>query len=91
MLSSSRRAKLRALANETETILQVGKGGIAQNLIRQADEALTARELIKGRVLESAGMTAPRSAAVWIADATGMRAGSGDRNAFCTLSRKSEG
>lgn len=70
MINSRHRAKLRALANEMETILQVGKSGVTQNLIRQADEALAARELIKGRVLESAGMSA-REAAVDLANATG--------------------
>jgi RNA-binding protein len=70
MISSSQRAKLRALANEMETILQIGKGGVSPNLIKQADDALSARELIKGRVLESAGMTS-REAAAKLADATG--------------------
>jgi len=37
-----------------ETILQVGKGGIGDALLKQVDDALTARELIKLRVLETA-------------------------------------
>ena len=53
MLTSKQRAKLRGLANPIETILQVGKGGVADPLIKQVDEALTARELIKLRVLET--------------------------------------
>jgi RNA-binding protein len=52
-----------------DTILQVGKGGITQNLIRQADEALTAREIFKGSVLENADLSA-REAAAEIAEAT---------------------
>jgi len=58
MLSSKDRAALRRLANPIETILQIGKGGITENVIRQADEALCARELIKVRVLETAMLTA---------------------------------
>lgn len=53
MLTSKQRAKLRGLANPIETILQVGKGGVAAALVTQVDEALTARELIKLRILET--------------------------------------
>ena len=58
MLTSKQRAYLRSLANSAETILQVGKEGISENLIKQVDDALTARELIKGRVLENSLLTA---------------------------------
>ncbi|MEL4105543.1 YhbY family RNA-binding protein [Oscillospiraceae bacterium WX1] len=58
MINSRQRAYLRGLANPVETILQVGKGGITDNVIKQASDALCARELIKGRVLENSGMTA---------------------------------
>ena len=54
MLNSKQRAQLRALANPIETILQVGKSGVGEQLIKQVDDALTARELIKLRVLETA-------------------------------------
>lgn len=57
-LTSKQRAQLRGMANTIDTILQVGKEGVTDNLIRQADEALEARELIKGRVLENAMLTA---------------------------------
>ena len=60
-LTSKQRAKLRALANTTETIFQIGKGGITDAVVRQTEQALAARELIKLRVLESAFMT-PREA-----------------------------
>ena len=53
-LTSKQRAQLRGLANGLDTILQIGKEGIGDNLVQQANEALEARELIKGRVLESA-------------------------------------
>ena len=54
MLNSRQRAQLRGLANPIETIFQVGKGGVTENLVRQVDDALLARELIKLRVLETA-------------------------------------
>ncbi len=58
MLTSKQRAQLRGLANGIDTILQVGKSGVTDNLITQANDALTARELIKGRVLENSLLTA---------------------------------
>lgn len=70
MLTSKQRAQLRAMANSMETIGQVGKGGINENLIKQVEDALEARELIKLRVLETAFMTA-REACEAICAATG--------------------
>lgn len=52
-LTSKQRAQLRGLANGIDTILQVGKDGLNENLVKQADAALEARELIKGRVLDN--------------------------------------
>lgn len=60
-LTSKQRAQLRGLANGLDTILQIGKDGLGDNLVQQANEALEARELIKCRVLESAMLT-PREA-----------------------------
>lgn len=54
MLTSKQRAHLKSLANGIDTILQVGKGGISEALIKQVDDALTARELVKIKVLENA-------------------------------------
>ena len=54
MLTSKDRASLRKIANSLETILQVGKGGIGEQVIKQANDALEAREIIKGKVLENA-------------------------------------
>lgn len=54
MLTSKDRAALRKIANSLDTILQVGKGGISEQVIKQADDALEAREIIKGKVLENA-------------------------------------
>ncbi len=51
MLTSKQRSRLRSLGNDLEPILTIGKSGISHNTIEQLDEALTARELVKGRVL----------------------------------------
>ena len=69
-LTSKQRAQLRGLANSIDTILQVGKDGIGENLICQADEALEARELIKGRVLDNNIEYDARLAADTLAKAT---------------------
>ncbi|MBP3382026.1 MAG: ribosome assembly RNA-binding protein YhbY [Clostridia bacterium] len=62
-LTSKQRAFLRAQANTLQAVLHVGKGGVADTLIKQADDALTARELIKGKVLETAPVSAKEAAA----------------------------
>ena len=69
-LTSKQRAQLRGLANSIDTILQVGKDGIGENLIKQADDALEARELIKGRVLDNNIEYDARTAAEELAVAT---------------------
>ena len=61
-LTSKQRAQLRGLANGIDTILHVGKDGIGDNLAKQADDALEARELIKGRVLENSLVSAREAA-----------------------------
>lgn len=62
MLHSKQRAYLRGLAVNEETILMVGKGGIEANLTKQAADALLKRELIKGKVLETAPVSAREAA-----------------------------
>lgn len=57
-LTSKQRSQLRALAAAEDTIVQVGKGGITENLIASVNAALKARELIKGRVLENSMLSA---------------------------------
>ena len=54
MITGKQRAYLRSLANSVTAILQIGKNGINDNLIKQVDDALEARELIKVSVLETA-------------------------------------
>ncbi len=70
MLTSKQRATLRGAANGIDTIFQVGKGGIGDELIIQTENALKARELIKMRVLETSEFSA-REAAETLAEATG--------------------
>lgn len=53
MLTGKQKRFLRALGSEMDPIIQVGKGGISENLIIQLDEALEARELVKLRVLKN--------------------------------------
>lgn len=53
MLTSKQRAYLRGIANSIDTILMVGKGSITDQVVKQAEDALYAREIIKGKVLEN--------------------------------------
>ena len=69
-MTGKQRNKLRAMATQLDPIFQVGKGGITEEMCRQLDAALEARELIKARVLENSGYT-PREAAEESASATG--------------------
>ena len=69
MLTSKQRAYLRGLANALEPVLTVGKEGVTENLVTQADGVLEKRELIKGRVLENSLLSA-REAADQISEAT---------------------
>ncbi len=70
MLTSKQRAFLRGMANDYDTIFQVGKGGINDNMLEQIGNALEARELIKLRTLENSDFFA-REAADTIAEALG--------------------
>lgn len=57
-ITTKQRAQLRGLAMNEDTIIQVGKGGINDNLIASVNAALLARELVKGKVLENSMLTA---------------------------------
>ena len=70
MLTSKERADLRAQANTLDTTLMVGKGGVTDSVISEAETQLDARELVKGKVLEGAMMT-PREVSDEICQATG--------------------
>ena len=70
MLTSKQRAEFRAQANSIDTTLMVGKDGVTEAVIAEADRLLTARELIKGKVLETALMSA-REVSDELCEATG--------------------
>ena len=57
-LTSKQRAQLRGIANSLDTIVHIGKDGINDNLVKQANDALEAREIIKCKVLENSMLTA---------------------------------
>ena len=58
MINSRQRAQLRGLANSLDVIIHIGKGGISDNLATQVNDALEARELIKGKVLDNSLLSA---------------------------------
>ena len=70
MLTSKERAELRAQANSIDTTLMVGKSGVTEAVIAEAENLLTARELVKGKVLEGALMS-PREVSDELCAATG--------------------
>lgn len=70
MINSKQRAFLRSLAANLDTIFQIGKAGITDEICNQISNALEARELIKARVLDNSGYTAKEAANV-IAEAIG--------------------
>ena len=69
MITSKQRAYLRSLAVNEPTIMQIGKGGVSENLIKTVSDALEARELIKLSVLENCEYTA-RDVADSLSEAT---------------------
>lgn len=52
-MTGKQRSLFRAEANALQAILQIGKGGVEENLVKQVDDALEARELIKIKALET--------------------------------------
>ena len=69
MLNSKQRANLRKMAAQIQPIMQIGKGGVSENLVKTVSDALEARELIKLTVLENC-MGTPKEVANELADAT---------------------
>ena len=53
MLTSKQRAFLRGLASTRDTLMQIGKGGVTENVIAQINMLLEANELVKIHCLEN--------------------------------------
>lgn len=56
-MTSKQRAYLRSMANTMETILYIGKDGIVPGTIKQASDALEAREIIKCAVQQGSPLS----------------------------------
>lgn len=69
MITTKQRAALRGQANSLEVILQIGKGGISPTILKQLNDALAAREMVKCKVLDNS-MLAAREVAQELAEAS---------------------
>jgi RNA-binding protein len=58
MLTGKQRAYLRKLAHNIDPVFQVGKNGVEATFLKQVEEILEKRELIKIKVLENSGLEA---------------------------------
>jgi RNA-binding protein len=70
MINSKQRSYLRALANGLDSVVLIGKGGIDDNVIRQVNDVLEARELVKLGVLKNSSIDAWEACDV-LCEATG--------------------
>lgn len=70
MITSKQRAWLRSMANGLDVILYVGKEGITEHTVKDASDALKAREIIKCTVQQEAPVTA-KEALQELAERTG--------------------
>ncbi len=70
-MTGKERAAFRAQANALEPLFHIGKSGMNEGVIRQTDDALRARELIKVKVLLESSPITPREAADELANALG--------------------
>jgi RNA-binding protein len=58
LLTGKQRSYLKAMANNLDPIFQIGKNGVTENFIKQVDEALEVREIIKIKVLNNSFLDA---------------------------------
>jgi len=70
MITSKQRSYLRTIANPLQPIFQLGKAGVEENFLKQVEDALESREIIKIKVLNNSGLTA-REASDIICEAIG--------------------
>ena len=80
MITSKQRAYLRGLGQSCPAIMQIGKGGLSENLLKTVSDALEARELVKLSVLENAA-EAPIDLANALAESL-------DATVVCVIGRK---
>ncbi|APC41330.1 MULTISPECIES: YhbY family RNA-binding protein [Clostridium] len=73
MITSKQRSYLRTFGNKLQPLFQLGKAGIEQNFLKQIEEALESREIIKIKVLNNSGLTA-REASDIICESIGAEA-----------------
>ncbi|MEE1296173.1 MAG: YhbY family RNA-binding protein [Bifidobacterium sp.] len=69
-LTKKQTRQLRGLANQLKPLIQIGKNDLSETAVKQADETLERRELMKCQVLDGSGMDAKEAAAA-LADALG--------------------
>lgn len=67
MITGKQRSHLKSLANRLDPIFQLGKGGLSENFIKQIDEALETRELIKVNILQNC-LLDPKETAITLAN-----------------------
>lgn len=89
MLTSKQRAFLRKLSQNMDPIVHIGKEGVTENVIKQADDALAARELIKGTVQQNSSVSA-RKASQILCEATDAEGVSALGRKFVIYRRKPE-
>lgn len=56
MLTGKQRSHLKGIANNIDSIFQLGKNGLTENFIKQIDDALEAREIVKVNVLKNCSL-----------------------------------
>ena len=84
-ITSKQRAYLRGLGMNEETIIQIGKGGITDNVVLSVLDALKARELVKGKVLENSMLSA-REACDQLAEAARRSRSRSSAPSLCSIS-----
>lgn len=67
MITGKQRSFLKSMANSIDPIFQIGKGGVSDNLIKQVDDALNAREIVKISILKNSDLD-PKQVAIELAD-----------------------
>ena len=68
MLTGKQRSYLRSIANTVPTIFQVGKDGISNNMIKQVNDALEAREVVKRKRIKRTRVLKPVEACEELAE-----------------------